>query len=432
MGDGEAPLSRRLRERRGTAGFRRFLAGQTISGFGTQISYFVLPAVAVARLHATPQQMGLLGTVELLPVLLGAALAGVWVDRVDRRRLMIAVDGFRALLMGCVAWLAGTGGLSMPALYLVALLSGAASIVFDVARQAFVPAVVPREALPDANSKFELSDSVTKLAGPALGGAVLQAVSAAAAVALDAVSYVASLVTLLRLPSPAPEPRQERPGGGPARLRASLREGWTFLWRRKALARAAVSSALSNFFVSMGEAVWMIYVIRELRGTAALAGTVQSLGHVGGVAGAVVAGWIGGRMAAGRSMLLGSALAALGWWSTAAAQWHVAGTLLLALGGFLNAFGVALFNVSQSSLRQRLTPAGMLGRVGATMRWLSWGAMPLGALAGGLVAGFVGVPATLLLAACGRTSAAAWLIGLAEDRGRDARGGARAATTEPC
>lgn len=403
------------------------MAGQTISGFGTQISYFVLPAVAVAQLHATPQQMGLLGTVELLPVLLGAALVGVWVDRVDRRRLMIAVDGFRALLMGCVAWLAAAGRLSMPALYLVALLSGAASIVFDIARQAFVPTVVPQEALPDANGKFELSDAVTKLAGPALGGAVLQAASGAAAVALDSVSYLASLVTLLWLPSPTPESRPERPGSGPAYLWASLREGWTFLWNRKALARAAVSSALSNFFASMGEAVWMIYVIRELHGTAAVAGTIQSLGHVGGIAGAAVAGWIGGRMAAGGSMLLGSVLAALGWWSTAAAQWHVAGTLLLALGGFLNAFGVTVFNVSQSSLRQRVTPAGMLGRVGATVRWLSRGVMPLGALAGGLVAGVAGVSATLLLAAGGRTSAAAWLIGVVEDGGLDAGGGTRAA-----
>jgi MFS family permease len=398
--------------------FRALWAGQTVSQLGSQVTALAFPLTAALTLDAGPGAMALLGVAGTLPTLLFGLLAGVWVDRLPRRPLLIGADLARAVLLGSIPLAALFGTLRLPQLYVVAFLAGVCTLVFDVAYHAILPTLVPGAQLVEGNSKLELSRSAAEIAGPGLAGNLAHVVTAPGAIALDAISFIASALCL----------RHARPTAAlapvtPARraLRAELGDGWRFIQRDPVLRALVGGVALLQVANAALETVVLLYLARELGLGAATLGLVFAAGNVGFLAGALLPARMAARVGVGPSIALALALTASADLLVPLASGPrvlIIALLLLALFGF--GLGRTIFNVHQVSLRQRLTPAALIGRVNATVLALTAGLAPFGALLGGALGATFGLRETLFIAGGGELLAALWLavspVGRLHDR----------------
>jgi MFS family permease len=376
--------------------FRQLFVADTISQVGSQVSMLALPLVAVLALHATPLEVGVLAACETAAFLLIGLPAGAWVDRMRRRNVLIAGDLGRAVVLGSVPVAWWLGMLTMPQLYLVALLTGVLTVFFDVAYQSYLPHLVGRANLVEGNAKLEAVRGVNQIAGPTAAGLVIQWLTAPVAVAVDAVSFAGSalFVALIRK-------REPRPARNPdAHLGREIAEGLRFVLGNRLLRSIAMCTGTANLFSSVSGAMLIVLFARDLRLSAGTIGLVFSFGAVGGLLGALTATRIAARIGQGPAIWLPIALtgpfgllmplAQRGW------------LLWLAAFGFLMYwFGAVVYNVGQVSYRQGLTPERLLGRMNATMRFLVWGTMPLGGLIGGALGEAIGVRPTLWVAGIG-------------------------------
>ncbi|MFJ6135252.1 MFS transporter [Kitasatospora sp. NPDC092286] len=386
--------------------FRLLLSGAAAAQVGSQVTLVALPLAAVLELDATPFQVGLLTAAETAAFLLVGLPAGAWLDRTRKRPVLIRADVVRCLAVGSIPAAAALGVLTMTQLYLVALVTGVATVFFDVAHQSFLPALLPREHLVGGNGAIETVRSSAQVAGPGLGGGLVQLLGAPLAIAADAVGYLASAVLLsgIRTEEPAPRPVPGRS------LRAEVAEGVRFVLRHPLLRAIATATAVSNLFGAVLMAVQTVFWVRVLELSPAAIGALLSVSAVGGLAGALCAGWLAGRVGQARLIWLSAVATA-----PFAMLWPLsgggAGAVLFGLGSGVVLFGAVVYNVAQVSFRQSVCPPELLGRMNATMRFLVWGTLPLGALAGGAVAaaagprtalwvcavGFLAVPVPLLL-----------------------------------
>ncbi len=380
------------------ADFLKLWTGQTLSLIGSQVTLLALPLTAVLALRASAFQMGVLRAVQYLPALLIGLFAGVYIDRVRRRPVLMAADLGRAALLATIPLAAAVGVLRMGYLYGVAFLVGTLTVIFEVAYLAFVPALVRREQLVDANGRLEASQSVAQIAGPGLGGLLVQALSAPVAILADALSFLVSVafLGLLRTPEPAPEAAERR---GIAR---AIGEGLRVVLRQPLLRATLISSGITNFFAAIFNSLYVLYVVRQLGVGPAGLGGILLLGSVVGLGAAVVAGRAARRGGLGPTMLLGMLLIAVG-----GACVPLAGASavlifpLLTLGQALGGAGDTFYNITVVSLRQALTPDRLLGRVAASARFVIWGAQPFGALVGGVLGEALGLRPALAVAAAG-------------------------------
>lgn len=378
------------------ADFLKLWTGQSISQVGSHISLLAIPLAAVVVLHANAFQAGLLGTFEFLPFLVVGLPAGVWVDRMARRRVLIVADVGRCIALGSIPVVAALHHLTMPQLYAVSFVSGVLTVFFDVAYQSYLPSLVDREQIVDGNGKLELTRSTAELAGPGLGGALVGLLTAPIAVAVDAGSYVASVVSLLLIRRrELVEPRVEG-----SRLRTELAEGVRYVWRHPLLRPIAMCTGISNYFSNLGSAVVILYAVRNLGLSAGLIGLWYSVGGLGAPLGAATASRVARRFGAGRTIVLSAALYTPSWIVVAAAPRSVALPLLIA-SGLIGSYGV-IYNITQVSLRQSITPQRLQGRMNATMRFLVWGTIPIGAFTGGVVGSTLGLHTALWIAAGGQ------------------------------
>jgi MFS family permease len=387
------------------ADFLRLFASQSVSLFGSEITLIALPLTAVLVLGASPAQMGLLAALEKVPFLLVGLFAGVWVDRLRYRSVLVTADFGRALLLGSVPVAAALGVLSMGHLMLVALLAGVLTVFFDVAYQSVLPELVHRSQLADGNSKLEASKSIAEMAGPMLGSALLQIAAAPFAIGIDALSFVFSGVFLrsIRASSP-PAPHAARAG-----MLTEVGVGIRLVLRHPVLRPIAACSATMNLFFQMLSAVYILYVTTELQLPPALIGVVFGLGSLAALAGAVVASRLGKRIGIGRTLMLSTIVSGLAGLSISVVQ---PGELTLAAlvgAQCLLMLGVPVYNINQLTLRQSITPAAVRGRVNATNRCLVWGTMPVGSLLGGLLGEAIGLQTTIAVAAGGMVLAAVWI-----------------------
>jgi MFS family permease len=198
--------------------FRRLWAGQTVSVLGTQVTYLALPLVAINVLAATTFQVGLIETAAFAPFLLVGLPAGAWVDRMRRRPVMIATDLARGALLATIPLAAALHALTLLQIYAVALLTGVATVFFDIAYQSYLPALVGRDGLVEGNAKLQASESIAQVGGPSLAGFLIQAITGALAILVDAGSYVVSAASIASIRKP--EPRVIRTG--PADLRREI------------------------------------------------------------------------------------------------------------------------------------------------------------------------------------------------------------------
>jgi MFS family permease len=379
-------------------------AGQTISLFGSALSRLAIPLIAVLTLNATPAEMGLLAAVGTAPILLVGLFAGVWVDRLRRRTLLIAGDVGRVLLLVTIPAAAFLGNLTMVQLYVVGFLIGVLTVFFDVASRSYLPTLIDRRQLVEANGKLELSGSITAIAGPSLAGLVIQAITAPLAIVLDAASFLVSALCVFFI-----RHREDAPQISRVPMFTQVREGLGVVVGNPLLRAFAGCLATSNFASSAFFALYILFGTRELGLDAAELGLVYGLGASGALVGAMVASRVAARLGVGRALIIGAFLGSLEVLPVVFATPHTAVYLLL-LSSMLGNFGWVLYNVNAISLRQAVTPMALQGRVNATFSFLVSGMLPLGALTGGVLGEVLGLRNTIILAAVGSLFAFLWVL----------------------
>ena len=407
--------------------FLKLWSAQSISLVGTQVTALALPLTAILKLDASPMQVGLLGTVQYLPFLLVSLPAGAIVDRLRLLPVQIVADLVRAVLLIAVPTAAWLGHLSLGLLYPVAFLVGALSVFFDVSQQSYLPAIVEPEQLVEGNTKIQLSYSSAQLTGPGLGGLLVQAFTAPIALVADAVSYLGSAVLLLTIRHREPPKAPSASQGARADLRGLGRDigaGLGFVWRHRFIRPLALATGTSNFFYLFGMtgSVLTIYAVRQLGLSPGLLGAVLVVGNVGAVGGAVIADRVLARWRFGHVMIAGSAISAVAVAMMALAD-RATAVVMLSAAVLIGEVGICVYNIAQLSLRQAMTPADMLGRMNATVRFVNWGPIPLGAFIGGVLGQTIGLRPTLWVAAAGSVLPAVPLL-LSQIRGLERLPGA--------
>lgn len=390
--------------------FRNLWLGQTISVFGDQITALAVPLIAVLTLGATPEQMGLLTAAGLLPNLLFSLPAGVWLDRVHRRRrLMIVADLLRAVVVASVAVAFVAGVLSLPQLFVATFLVGTLGVAFDISWSTMFVTVVERDEYLTANSMFNGSRSMAYVAGPLIGGALIQFLTAPIAVLVDAVSYLFSalFLTRVRAPEPPVEPQTES-------IRAQLVSGLSFLARDGVMRTALASVATVNFFSYVFTALFVLYVTTYLGLDPGLLGLVLGAGAIGAIVGAVVAARVGRRIGVGPAYALGLVVFSASWSLVPLAQpgWPVALVApVVFVSELIGGFGVMILDVNAGGIIPARTPHRIRSRVSGAWRFINMGIRPIGAVVGGTLGALIGVQETLFIASIGGLCGVLWLIG---------------------
>ena len=383
--------------------FRRLWAGDTVSQLGTGVGEVAVPLLAVTVLGASAFQMGLLSTVERAAFLLVGLPAGAWVDRMSKRDVLVAGDVVRgvALLALPVAWL--TGVLSLPLVLVVVAVTGVATVFFDVAYQSYLPSLVAPERISEGNANLQVSASAAGVVGPGLGGALVRVLGAPLVIALDALSFLASVGFTLAIA----HREESAPREGRRPLRTEVTEGLSFVVRQPLLRRIVATTALSNLFGAVPGALLVLYAVRELGVGASGVGLALSITAVGGLVGAVTAQPVIAALGEGRTIAwsLVPTLPLLALVPLADGRGRAVAIAMLAVSGAIAGVGIVVYNVAQVSFRQRLCPRPLLGRMNASIRFAVWGVMPIGSFAGGLLATHLGVVAALWISVVGEALA---------------------------
>ncbi|WP_101784156.1 MFS transporter [Nonomuraea indica] len=378
--------------------FLRFLSSHVANEIGTNISRVALPLVAVLTLNVGAFQVGLLSALQSAAFLAVGLPAGVWIDRMRRRRVMMTADLVRCALFGSVPAAHALGLLSIEMLLVVALLAGVAQVFNDVADQTYLPELVGKEHLSSGNSKLEVVRSGGALAGPSMGGALAQLLGAPLTVLATALASFASAVALRSIRTPDRPPATAPEG---ARMRRDILEGFAFVWRDRLLRPIMVTTMGTNLCLSAVISLSVLFLADVVRLPAGLIGVLLMSGAVGGLLGGLTGARLFGRYGTARvtwlSLAVTSPFGLL--LPMTQADWRVS---FFALTSIALSWGAVLYNVGQVTYRQSVAPEGMLGRVNATVRFVVWSTMPLGALLGGIVAQQVGVRQALWVFMGGR------------------------------
>ncbi len=398
------PAARSLwRDRR----FVRFWSGQTVSEFGDRVTELAMPLIAVTTLRASASEVAALTALAWTPNL-AALVLGAWVDQHTRkRRLMVAADLARALVLLSLPAAYLAGAVTLAQLYAVALLTGTAKVVFNTSYPSFFAHLVPRASYLDANGKLNTTLSASYVAGPAIGGALVQALSAPVAVVADAVSFLASafLVGGIRTEEPPP-------GTESLPLRRRIREGVTYVARHPVLRVTLGCAATINFFTFVaGTGLTVLFATRVLRLSPAGIGLALAIGATGSLLGAVIAPSLSRWWGIGRSIAAGAFLfpAPIAIAAVASGPLWVRGGAL-ALAEFLAGIGVMLFDINLNSLQAAVIHDGIRSRVAGAYSTVNYGIRPVSALVSGILATTIGLRPTLLAAAAGGALSVLWLI----------------------
>ncbi|MCU1574050.1 MAG: putative MFS-type transporter YfiS [Micrococcaceae bacterium] len=379
--------------------FLRLWSGQTLSVLGTQLGQVAIPVLAVLLLGASTVEVGTLTASSTIAFLILGLPAGAWVDRWRKRRVMILADLLRAAAMLSIPLLWWWHVLEIWQLYLVAAVVGAATVFFDVAYQSFLPVLLPGRQIAGANARLEATAQISRIGGPALGGGLLAVISAPVLFLGEAVGYLASALLL----TGAKDTEQPRSAADRRPLRTEIREGLEFVAHHKLLRRIVMCTAGLNLFSAMIFTLLPVVVLRHLNLGASGLGLILSAGSVGGLLGALWAPALARRIGEGTLIPFSALLAAVAVLLTPVAVavagpgWLSIG--LLSLSQALMDFGALAYNILQVSMRQRICPPRLLGRMNASIRFVVYGVMPMAALLAGFLAGVVGELPTLWLAA---------------------------------
>jgi MFS family permease len=387
--------------------FLWFWAAHSVSQFGSQISSLALPLVAILVLDASAFEVAALGAVSWLPFFLFGLPAGAWIDRLQRRPILIAADWGRAVALGSVPLVYLLDVLTIGQLFVVALVVGTLTMFFDLSYQSYLPSLVEREQLGEGNAKLEISRSGAEVAGPGAAGVLVAALTAPYAILVDAISFVASALCLSRIRRP--EQRPARPREGRTNLRAEIAEGLRFVLRHPLLRPIMIFVALSNIFVNMLFAIFLVYAVRELDLSPQTIGLIFSLGSIGSIAGALTANRVAISVGIGPSLIAMATIGGLGLILVPLATGALVIPFLVA-SRLLWGFWVLNYYVTAISLIQAITPDHLLGRTNASRRFVVQGVLPLGFLLGGALGTAIGLRPTITIGAVGASLAVLPLV----------------------
>ena len=382
--------------------FLKLWSAETISQFGSQVGGLALPLVAILVLDASAFEVAALTTVEFLPFILFTLPAGVWVDRLPRRPILIVGDFGRAVLLVTIPIAYVADALTLGQLFVVGFLVGIFQVFFDVAYQSYLPSLVDRDKIIEGNSKFEISRSAAQVGGPGLGGVLVQVFTAPYAVLLDAISFVASGLFILGIRKEEPRPEVERDvDGRKPSLWTDLKEGLRFVLGNANLRAQAGCTATSNLFSSVAFSILLVYAVRELDLSAGLIGAVFSAGAIGSLGAALTATRVSRRFGIGPTSIVVAALFGPTMLLVAFAPTGNAAIPFLVAAMLVFGYTVVVYNIAQVSYRQAICPPRLQGRMNSVMRFIVWGTIPVGTLLGGALATWIGFRETIVVGAIG-------------------------------
>ncbi|MFI5892654.1 MFS transporter [Actinoplanes sp. NPDC051513] len=380
--------------------FRRYWSAQTVSLFGDQITLLAIPLLAVLAIGAGPAEMGYLTAAALAPNLIFSLPAGAWVDRYrHKRRLMIVADLGRAALLLAIPFLWWAGSLTLTILYAVAFATGTLSVLFEVAHSSLFASLVERTDYVRANSLVNGSRAMSYVAGPSLGGLLVQVFTAPFALVADAITFVASagflsrMIVAERRPSPAAE------GGG-------MVAGMRFVLRSPVLRAILLGTSTLNLFNYIFAALFVLYVTTRLHVSPGLLGLIVGAGAVGGLVGAVLAERVTRGLGIGPALIAGMVVfpAPLILVPLAGGPW------LLFVAEFVSALGVMLLDITAGSVQTAATPHERLSVVAGFQRTVNYGIRPIGAVLGGALGAAIGVRPALWIATVGALLGVLWVV----------------------
>jgi MFS family permease len=387
------------------ADFLKLWSAETVSQVGSQISALALPFVAIVTLDVSAFEVALLGVVEFAPFILVTLPAGVLVDRLPRRPILVVGDLGRAGLLATIPLAYAFDLLTMWQLYAVGFVFGVCTVFFDVAYQSYLPSLVERDQLVEGNSKLEISRSGAQIGGPGLGGAIIEILTAPVAILADAISFLVSGLFVLGIRKHEPRPEPAEPGEKGPGMKAELAEGLRYVFGHRLLRSIAASTATFNFFGNLMFAILLVYAVRELGMSAGLIGVIFTIGNIGFLAGAVGASRISDRIGVGPAIVASAALSVSNLLVPLAPQDAEGAIPFLVAAQVIGSFGVVVYNVNQVSLRQAITPERLQGRMNSVMRFIVWGVIPLGTLAGGAIASVFGLRTAIWVGTIGMSLA---------------------------
>src|SRR5438876_5373007 len=405
--------------------FLKLWTSDTISQFGTQFSAYAIPFTALL-ITSDPLAFSILTVSAFISFPLFALFIGVYVDRRRRQRIMVVANVGRGISLGLIPLAAVTGTLTragMPLLYFVSFMVGLLTVFFDVSYQAILPSLVDRSQLVEGNSKLEWSRSGAQVVGPGMAGLVVQAVYPPLAIAIDATAYMASASVLSRLK------QDEVIKPSATSVWHDLKEGLAIVLKDKRLRSIAGSTATSNFFSNVIFSILILYLVRQLGYTAAVVGTIFLIGGLGAFGGIALSSRLTRLFGVGPVIIAGMILGGLGTIPYALANSSLSApilsatgipvlgsfrldlnALILMMGGFVTSIGVVVYNINQVSLRQAIVPKSVQGRMNASMRWIVWGTIPAGAIAGGALAEVFGLREAIVIGVIGGIFSFLWVF----------------------
>jgi MFS family permease len=376
--------------------FLKLWAAQGISQLGTQVTLLALPLAAILVLDASATEVALLAAVEVLPFLLFTLPAGVWVDRLPRRPILVVADLARAAALASIPLAYALDALTLPHLFVVAFTTGVLSVFFDVSYLAYLPSLIERSQLGAGNSKLEATRSSAQVAGPGAAGVLVGAITAPVAILVDAVSYVLSALFVWRIRRP--DRREEVSPRG--KLWPELREGLSYVLRHRYLRALTLTTGAWNLFASVGFGVILVYFIRRLGLSPEVVGLLLMVGASSSIVGALVAGKAADRFGLGPMMVWPGIVSSATFILIPLAPRESPEPFILVSLFFGFFFGM-LFNVTQLTFRQAITPERLQGRMNAVVRFMYWGPQPAGLALGGVLAAAIGLRPTLFVSAGG-------------------------------
>jgi MFS family permease len=368
--------------------FAKFWLGQSVSMLGNQFTQLALPIAGAVTLHASALEMGFLGALRFAPAILIGLPAGVWLDRTKRRPVLVVSQLVSAVALATIPAAAILHALTIGQLYMVAFLAGGAATFQGIAQTAFVPSIVGRDRLVEANSRIQSSLTVANLLGPGVAGAAVQALTAPVAIAFDAFSFLVGSLTS------AWTRAVEKPPSGPGhRPLAEAIEGQVWLWRQPLVRAITLTIVLNNGGNNVTFAVFILYFVTQVGITPSQLGLVFAIGGVASLLGArlsrplVARGWLGPVMAVGAGLVV---LGQSGTLVAAFAPRHEVFAILIAFSA-LTGCALMVYNINQQSIRQAVTPDRLLGRVQSGVFVLVALAQVAGSLLGGTIGQLAGL-----------------------------------------
>jgi MFS family permease len=377
--------------------FALFWTGQTVSTLGAQVTAFAVPLLAAITLHATSFQMGLLRAAEFAPFLVFTLPAGVWADLGVRRWLMIASSLIRGAFITVVPLAVVFGWMHLAVLYVVMFVMGSLKVVFEMAYQTYIPEIVERDTLVDANSKIMMSYALGQSTGPGLGGLMVELLGAPMAVLADASAYFLSAICLFKIKHREARVRHQR-----GNIFQQIGDGFRYVGQEPHIHSLLCLVTASNFFQNAIMAILVLYATRDLSIRPGVFGITVSVGGIGAVLGAFGAARLGRLLGPGPFVIWSTIMIALAAFCFPLVNTgNLAGVITLAVAYFVLSAGGSAVTVFAWTIRQTLTPSEMLGRMNGAFRFIVTGIMPFGAFFGGWLGEIIGIRTTLVVCAFG-------------------------------